>query len=325
MAVYTATAAVTVTEPVPSAESVAAITSATLNSAFVRVVRPVSDILGRLRVEMRDPVGRRWTDAEIYNAINRALDTWSSRVYIPCLYDIAADLQSDVIEYAIPYYIRSPFMLERKVERWEWVSQSDNESWSSVEGAKAIPDGSGGQLLWVEAGSSWLTQQDIRIRWEAEVGHIPTAPVVSIGTITDDDVSLVVDAEIFDTVGDVGFVKMDEEIMQYSGVSQSSSSITLLGLIRGCSGSTAATHAAGTTVEWCIPYDVASLYNVLSVQTKSYMQEFPMTDASEKETAHHQWLMRWYQQTADDFWTTWLPNRQPQFRLSKQAVANRRY
>ena len=296
-----------------------------LNTAFVRVVRPVKDVISRVRVSMRDEDNQRWSDAEMYNAINRSLDTWANRVYMQCVYDLPIDLNWSQIEYQIPYYIREPMILQRKIERWYWTGTAQDERWSDVQGAYVIPDGKGGQQIYVDVDTSWLQQEDARIIWHAEVGHVPPFDVFLATELGAEDSTLTISNTIIDTIGDVGYVIIDQELIQYSGVTETPTTTTLHGLLRACNNTARVTHASGVEVQWGIPYVDNALYNVLQTQVRSYLQYYYMTDSSAKETEHYQWTMRWEQQNADDFWKTWLPNRKPQISLSRQAIYSPEY
>lgn len=296
-----------------------------LNTAYVRVVRPISDVIDRSKAAVRDTSNSRWSDAEIIHAINRSLDDWSGRVYIPCVYDTPDNLEWDAIHYSMPYYVRTPVTLQRKVERWVWSQAQNEDNWSDVQGVYMTSDGLGSQHLNVDAGSQWLTDTDLRVLWYAEVGHVPVEDVYLFSSITGDASEAVISGYHAHTVGDVGFVKIGNEIIQYSGVQENGGNTTLQGLLRGTNNTLVDSHAANDKVEWCIPYVDSALYTVLISQIQSYLHEYFMTDASARETEHHQWMMRWHQQKADDFWTTWLPNRRASVNLSRQAINSREY
>lgn len=296
------------------------------NTGFVRILRPASELLSRIKTSMRDSANDRWSDAEIYNSINRAIDFWNGRVYIPMLYTMTEAFAYDQNEYSLPNYIKPPLVPQRKVERYFWQDFDTSEGeygWTDIHGWKLYPDGSGGQHLYVEVLEDRFTIDTGRILWWAEQGHVPESAVTLQAGINSTDTSLTI-ASVLD-VGETGFVKINGEVFQYSGIDQDASTTTLTDLLRGIDGTTAATHSTSDPITWMIAYPDMGLVSVLQAQAQAYMQHFYMTDSSARETTHHQWMMRWEQQQVDTFWAGWIPNRPPAMNLSREAFGGFHY
>jgi len=127
-------------------------------------------------------------------------------------------------------------------------------------------------------------------------------------------------------VGDTGFIRIEDEYIQYAGVEYSGSDITLSNLVRSVvDGGDGDSHDGGTQVTWCIAATNPSLYTQLLNQARAHLHSYFLTAAPAQETEHHQWQMQWYQQQADGFWKGWVPARQPRILPPSPTQDNRAY
>jgi len=172
---------------------------------------------------------------------------------------------------------------------------------------EGFPNTAGGQTLHIRDSLTDLgSSSDARIIFRARNSPAPvTDPTLSsqcLLTATTAVLGAAVD------VGDVGWVKMEAEWIQYAGVTRAASSTTLNNLVRGLWGTTAATHAATTTtVYWGISAPKIELFPQLYDQVMSYMHEMFITDGSPKEQETHERMMLFYEERVSRYWRRHVP------------------
>jgi hypothetical protein len=115
-------------------------------------------------------------------------------------------------------------------------------------------------------------------------------------------------------------VKIEQEWLQYAGVTLGASTTTLNNLVRGCFDTTAAAHNTTTAVNFGVAVHRMDLYQQLYAHATAFLHGLYLTDAGVTEKEVHQWGIRYWQQMADDYWKTYTPARSPQFVLSPEAT-----
>lgn len=285
-------------------------------------LRAQNTILDELEARLRDTSNARWTDAELYRAINDALLRWSGRVSIPYLYTLSGGWVSGTYEYSVPDYLGTRIQPQRRVLS-PYIDTTTNTTqyvWADVRGWDLDPDGSGGQNLrtqWNEGTPG--TTSDARILWWGENGPVPvTIPTVQT-EIDSDDTSLVLSAVV--DVGQSGYVKVDAEWIQWSGYSDDGSNTTLTNLVRAVNGTTAATHTASTSVYVGVAMPELRLLEQLYHQAMANAYAYGLTDINETERDRYERNMGYYQQLAEEFWMRWTPT-PPRMRLTRRAVGS---
>ena len=292
---------------------------------FQPIVRSQDQLVEEIKAILRDPGQDRWEDSEIVLAINRALMQWSGRVTVSFIYDIVGGLQSNVQEYAVPDYITGPLDVQRKsIRYWEgnYLIDDSQYVWTSVNGwsLERAADGDG-QLLRLAVSTYRYTQHDeeLRIVWQAENGPLPTDVLSLKAGIGASDTEITIDDNPY--IPHFGYVRINHEWMQYSGLSVDSTGVvTLSDLVRGTNSSAATTHATGDSIQFGIMVPDPRLFDQLINQSLSYLNSLYITESSATETSHYQWSMRWYQQLADDFWKSYAPNVDVRLVLTRQAM-----
>ncbi len=293
---------------------------------IIQNLRTQTEIVANLKGTMRDSEQNRWTTVEIYQGINHAIDRWGERVKVPFLYSIVDGWQSNLYEYALPWYVTPP--LEVQQRRYSGLNvgslQIDLDqgasTWIDVTSWDVEPDGLGGYKLRL---GTLPYNVDGRIIWWAKQGRIPTSVLTlesAVGTTTATSLTITGTP----TIGNAGFIKIDDELIAYAGYTQAGGITTLLNLLRGVNGSTAATHLDNAPVNWCIAVHRPDLYVQLEDQTAAYLYGLFLTDASPQEIQHHTFQMRYRQQMADEFWKRYTPLRQTKMRLGMTATGSRR-
>lgn len=289
-------------------------------------LRTQAELLQTIKQVMRDTASNRWTASEIYVAINQSLDKWSRRVSVPFIYNITDGFETSTYEYSLPYYIRPPLDVQQK--RYTGISASNiqfdldqgSSTWQDVPAWAIEPDGSGGHKLRL---GILPYEVDARIIWWAPNGHVPlSVPNTSAAITTTTATTLTLTGVPY--IANAGFVKIDQEIIAYAGKSQSATITTLTNLTRGYAGTTAATHTITTPCYWMVGVHREDLFAQLANQARAYLYSLFLTDAAPREIEHHTFQMRYWQQSADEFWKTYAPNRSPKMRLSAEVIRSPR-
>lgn len=276
-------------------------------------VRSQADIKTAVRAMLRDTGSARWTDVEVYQALNMALSAWHGRVSVPMLYTLTGGFDGGVNEYALPSFIRPPFRPQFLALGADGVMVDDVESydWQDIRDYDVDPDGEGGYVLRVR---SPVASTEGRILWYARNGAVPTTvpAIPAAGDITASSTSVAVNAAV--DVEDAGYVLCGVEWMQYAGLTRASGATTLANLVRGLNGTTAASHAAAATVTWGIAAPTPDLYQQLQDATAMYMHQMFLGQASPSERDLHERMISYFKANADQFWRRYVPSRSPRFR-----------
>lgn len=273
-------------------------------------LRSQNQILADVEALMRDTGNARWTDAEIYRALNLALQDWWGRVQIPMLYTGISSWTAGTYEYALPAYVREPMraQMERTVSEYP-------STWVDVPGFRVEPSSSGAYYLRFD---TVPYSADARILFWANNSAVPTTVPTLTAEIDADDTSLTLTTTA--DVQDVGYVKIEGEWLQYAGMTTTATTVTLTNLVRAQNGTAAAIHALGTSVYWGVAVDDMRLFTQLINQIGSIMHRMFLTDGSEREHAHHERLMSYYDSRVQEFWMRYSPSYRPRMRLTRQGT-----
>jgi hypothetical protein len=284
-------------------------------------MRDQGTILADILVRMRDPTNARWTTAEMYTALNDALTTWHGRVSVPNIYTIPGGWLNGDLDYTLPAYINSTTVLPQMKRTipygwWGQVTIDDSQTWTDVSGWTIEPDDSGGKVLRFDIPPF---SSEGRVLWFGINGPVPTT-VPTIGTEQSAVATTLILGSVVDCL-DHGYVKVGTEWMQYSGVTRTTSTTTLGGLVRALdSGTPAAIHAVGVSVYWGVAMPRLELYRTLLDQVMVFLHELYLSDAAPRETQLHQQMVSFYQARIDKFWRTWIPARKPRMVLDRRYV-----
>lgn len=274
-------------------------------------LKTANDIINDIRVSMRDTLAKRWTEDELWQALNRSIQEWSGRVSYPATYSFG--YVSNETELDIPYYIQGDIRPQiRDYANYDesglQLDVGGNEVWKDVPTFEVLEDEDGTRKL-VLPGSGRRTE--IRCIYWVSNGPLPqvTATVPSGGWLaTDTTLTVDVDRSMW-SVPMAGYIKVGAEYIFYEGVTQSSGSVTLANCSRGTFGTVAAAPTSGTGVYWCVAAPKLELFGQLDNQMMAKMHAMFITDASPKEIEHHTFMMRWYSQMVDSFWRKHVPTK----------------
>jgi len=282
------------------------------------ILRTQKAVYQAISARVRDEQFNRWSDRESYRALNDSISEWGARVFVPYIYTIPGGLSATTTTYTLPSYIPTDIQPQRYVSRWWEINQDLQEDdtgyiWVDIQQWNLEPNNTGAQTLRIER----FGNVDARVLWWGENGFIPDEIQELSTDIDEDDTTLIIAGQ--PNISDVGFIKIDNEWMQYAGVTQSSETTTLSGLVRGYEG-TAAQHAAAVEVLFGVAMPNIRLWAQLQNQMRQHLHEIVMTASSVEETQQHQWQMRWFQQQAESFWMNHVPNRAPKIKISRQST-----
>lgn len=268
------------------------------------ILRTGVELRDWMESKMRDTSNARWSADEYLESLNEVVFSWAERVKAAALYTFSDGFSYSVYEYTLPTYIRPPIIVEMRQDVWG-IAVQDSEgddthyTWVRPPGVMIEPDGSGGQKIRLQG---YPLTADARVIYYAANGPVPvTAPALS-AEIDSDDTSLTVSSAV--VVGDTGWVKIDAEWIQYSGVTRASASTTLLNLVRAVGGTTASTHAISQTVYWGVAVDTVSLLDQLRNQWEAELHRYYLTDGSDTEKRIHQQQITYLDQKVQQFWMT---------------------
>jgi hypothetical protein len=284
-------------------------------------LRDQATILADVKGRMRDPATARWTELEMYRAINDALETWHGKVSVPNIHTITDGWVSSTNEYTLPAYINASTIIPqfKRTVPYSWWGQiaidSESQQWQDIAGWTIEPDGDGGQVLRFDI-PPYSTEG--RVLWYGVNGPVPTTVPTTSGSTSAAATTMLIGSAV-DCL-DHGFVKVNSEWMQYSGVTRTTSTTTLSGLVRAYPGGIAAAiHATASSVSWGVAMPRLELYRTLLDQVLMFLHELYLADAAPRETQVHQQMVSFYAARVEKFWRYWIPQRRP------RMVLNRRY
>lgn len=271
------------------------------------ILRDQSDLLGSLKVRIRDTLNARWSDAEIMSALNSSLATWNGRVAIERAYNIPGGWVAGVMEYALPGYVNTRSMqVEMRRAPGDHIYAVRTDDWVPVPGWSVQPGTDGAWYIRFDVSPA---STDGRVVWYSSPSSMPSvAPILSVA-LTGAAASAVLTG-VYD-LADVGWVRIEREWIQYAGVQPGSSTTTLQNLVRGQYNTTAASHDVGLPAYWGVPAPRAELYNVLFEQAIIHLHEMFLTDGAPKEQDLHQKMISYHQGNVAKFWRNWSSRRKP--------------
>ena len=269
-------------------------------------LRSRSEILSELQIRVNDTADSRWSEKEKMTALNAAIRRWTDRLLIPFVYEPSTGLSSNSWTFDIPDYIDPRYMrpqIEQLGDENDYpYLYGKVDTWVNLLDYTVEPDGSGGFRLRT---GGIRYDSDFRIVFWASPGPLPldessTSPVVLLDSTT----SMTITTSE-NNMPRSGFVKIGNEWIQYAGLADGGTTITLSNLIRGIDGTTTATHAPDTTVDWGIAMDRADLIEQLINQATAIMHMQYLSQASPQEREAHTFITRYAQQAADEYWRSY--------------------
>lgn len=285
---------------------------------IVPILKSQSDI-STLASNLLDTASGRWTAAQYYQAINMALTGWDRRVRVPYVYSMPSGWDNSTYSYSLPSYIDGPIQPQGLFYTGDYPYainiSAENSTWRDMQAYDVEPNTSGGQTLRFHY---YPYSLDGRIIWWGFNGPVPTTVAALSSGITSSDTSLTISSTPL--VGRSGFVKIGGEWMQYAGVTNGTSTLTLTNLIRGLNGTTAASHNSSDSVYWGVAMDTENLTGQLVDATLSFLHQMKLINQNTAEAEHYEKGMLFYGQRATQFWRGYVPSRKPVIKLARQGI-----
>lgn len=280
-----------------------------------------TEVLNNTRRRLRDPAGRRWTDPEIYGALNDTLLTWYDRVIIPHIHAITGGWEAGTARYTLPAYIRGIIDPQQKRYTDAYLqahfTTNAEDMWVDINNFEVMPDGSGGYVVQFP---DYLDSGDGRIVWWAHNGNVPYVLPTVQTTLTASATSLIVSTT--EELAEVGYIKIGGEWLHYAGRTPGASTVTLNNLLRGLFSTTAAEHTSGAAVAWGVGVDTMDLYQQLQYHMSAELHGLFLVDAAEQERAHHERMRLHYLDLSDRFWAAYTPARAPKLRFDRRTIGD---
>lgn len=278
-------------------------------------LRTYTQVLADVRSRMRDTSAsnKRWSDAEILNAINDSLRSWHGRVSIPALYKpVNFRWSSNVYEYDLPVWMGEGDIvpqMERIVDI-EFVGSLAHgaETWVDLPGWTVEPSSTGGRKLRF---SQPPPDAVARILYWFQPGQIAANEILS-GAIDSASTSLSGTSTV-DMVGQSGYIKIEQEYLQYSGVVTASGSFTLSNLVHSLLDSSGTSHTNPAAIEFCVAVPKEDLWGQLYDQVAMHLHRLFFANASPQERDMHGQMISLYENRIRDFWRRWIPVRPSRF------------
>lgn len=273
-------------------------------------LRSRSDLLAELKIRMRDTTNARWSEGEMGVAINGAIRRWANRVRIPFLYTLTTGLTTSSWTVALPDFIDHRFFRPQVQSDAlsNYYTSLQVDTWVDLNDYTVEPDGSGGRLLRV---AGLLYDTDLRvIHWVAP-GSVPADESVSSPVVLLDSSTSMTVTTSENNLPECGFIKVNNEWIQYSGLADAGTTLTLSNLQRGIRGTTEATHSPDDTIDWGVCADRLDLFEQLFNQCAASLHQQFLAYASPQEREAHTFVMRYSQQLADEYWQSYASSYQP--------------
>ncbi len=266
------------------------------------------DLLNNVESHMRDASNYRWSEVEIYGALNDAVRSWHGRVSVPAIYTPTTNWPDSVHVIDIPTGI-DPQTAVLQIRYMPVENSEQVDVWYDIAGWRTEPtEAFGGQMRVNFQPTSayrllyWITNGPMPVTVPALGGELNT---------TATSVTLTSTAE----VGDNGFLLIDNEWMHYRGVERGAATLTCQNLTRGLLTSVAATHAELTPVYWCVATMRQDLYNQLLDQARAMLHELTLIAAAPQSRDVHERMVSYYQARADAFWRRHWPTRAARWKV----------
>jgi hypothetical protein len=284
-------------------------------------VKAQTEIRDNTRRRLRDASGRRWTEPEIYGALNDCLMVWHDRVIIPHVYNLTDGWVQGTARYTLPPYIRGLIDPQQKRYTSDYLyvnyTNTTEDMWVDVNHFEIMPDGAGGHTVQFP---DYLDNGDGRIIWWAHNGPVPLILPTVTTTIDADDTTLVVTTT--ESLPEAGYIKIGYEWIHYAGRAPGASSVTLSNLLRGLFSTTAEAHSNGADVAWGVGADSMELYQQMQHYMSAELHGLFLVDAAESERAHHERMRLHYLDLSDRFWRTYQPARAPKLRFDRRTIGD---
>ena len=271
-------------------------------------VRTLTDIKDDLD-DTLEAAATNWTPQRFRRALNRAIREISNKVLIPTTYTLATAWDADTFAYVLPAWI------DTNALEAEWQSATDPQNWHALH-SFTIERGTDG-LNYIRFQSAPF-DATARLRYWHANGVAPITDPLLNAQIAADATSLVTKTKVTG-IEPEGFIRIEDEYIQYAGVTQGASTTTLSGLIRGVAATTAAIHAADAQINWAIAVDEPIVFTAIEYFTLTALHEMYLNESAARKKRHHQEMIAYYKNAADVIMKQYVPAVSPRFAIDRMG------
>ena len=270
--------------------------------------RTLTDIKDELD-DTLEAASTNWTPQRFRRAINRAIREISNKVLIPTTYNLATAWDADVFAYVLPAWIDTG-----NIEA-EWQNATNPQNWHPLH-SYSIERGTDG-LNYLRFRSTPFTATARVHYWHSNSVAPITDPILN-AQIAADATSLVTKTKVTG-IEPEGIIRIEDEYIQYAGITQGASTTTLSGLIRGVAATAAAIHAADVQINWAIAVDEPIVFTAIEYFAMTALHEMYLNESAARNQRHHQEMIAYYKNAADVIMKQYVPKTSPRFTLDSRA------
>lgn len=273
------------------------------------------DLLNNVEARVRDPSNYRWSETEIYNALNDAIRNWYGRVSVPAIYEPGVSWPSANYAVDLPAGI-DPDTVVLQFRRVPAENATDEiDTWYDAPGWQVEPTDSFGAKVRVY----WPAETEYRLLYWHRNGPVPVDAITLDSELTSSATSATLPT--IEEVGEAGFFQIDNEWIHYRGIERGATSTTFQNLRRGLLSSVAATHTAETPVYFCVGAPRQDLFNQLLDQARAYVHQLTLINAAPQSRDVHERMVSYFQAKADAYWRLHTPQRAPRWKVDTAVSA----
>lgn len=283
--------------------------------------RTISEILSELATVLGD-ASANWSTARQRVAINRSIRDHAVKVFVPGIYTMPSNYESNTYEYAIPNWMDPATMIPQQRR----LISDDYGYTYDINNAYTWVDIPAFEVERAESGQYYFRLQfnpndeQGRIKYWMTNTPAPTTDPALTSNLTSSDTSLTLTGVIA-TLQQSGFVQVENEVIQYAGVTLSGGNTVLGSLTRGACGTEAAAHTTPLTVYFAYAVDEQMLFNALQYQALAYLHEMYLNESAARNQKHHQEMIAYYKQSAAELLRAYVPAVSPRFTLDRRGEA----
>lgn len=269
-----------------------------------------------------DTSNARWSDAQVYAAINQALAMWGGRVLVPHLYQPTDySWNNNTYEYTLPAWIDEKYItpqMEREIPYNGYPLTTDGtETWVDVPGFTVEPTATGGRKLRFETMPFAVNARILF--WTSPSQVFTTVPTLST-SLTSVATSIVITANATNAYPGFLYLKTEDEFLEGTYSTRAAGTITYSITARGLFNTFTDAATSGTNVYAAVVVPDERLFVQLHDQAMAVLHRMRFGLAAPEERSVHGQMVQLYQSQADKFWRSWTPNRPIKVRPNRRAL-----
>lgn len=269
-----------------------------------------------------DTSNARWTDSQVYYAINQALSMWSGRVLVPHLYQPTSyEWDNNTYEYSLPAWVDERYIqpqMERQIPYNGYPITTDGtETWVDVPGFSVEPTTTGGRKLRFQTMPFAVSARIIY--WSQAPKVFTTIPTLSSQFLSN-ATSIVLTANATDSYPGICYLKTEDEFLLATYNTRAAATITYDVVSRGLFNTFTDTANSATSVYMAVVVPEERLFVQLHDQAMAILHRMRFGLAAPEERTVHSQMVQLYQSQADKFWRSWTPARPIKYKLDRRSL-----